>query len=119
MLYQEATHSKVKIGQLWRCTLPVRLTVLIVAVDSCPGGLVINALLEDGVKNTGVDRVLAPTGWQHLEPYLVELLDEGIDVSEHLASYNEWKQLAEDGKAGYFTSAPADVLSTLRNAIRR
>ena len=119
MVYQETTHPRVKIGQLWRCTSPVRVSVLIVAVDSCPGGLVMNVLVEDGMKIKGVGRVLAPIGWQQLEPCLAELLGEDIDVSEHLASYNEWKQLAQDGKAGHFTCAPAAVLSTIRNGIDR
>ena len=33
-----------------------------------------------------------------------------------LASYDEWKNLAQLGNAGFFTCRPAEVLKTVRNA---
>ncbi len=116
MLYVEAKHSVVAVGQVWRC-LPqdgTTVVIVIVAVDRGPMGFVMNVVLEDGRDINGVQRLLAPIGWEHLEAHLGEVLSEGADVSEHWGSYEEWKELAQKGKAGYFTCTPGQVLSTAR-----
>ena len=91
-------------------------TALIVAIDACPGGFVVNVLLESEQQGDGPNAVLAPVGVQHLESHLVEMIAEQVDVTEYGASYDEWKNLAQLGKAGFFTCSPAEVLKTVRNA---
>jgi hypothetical protein len=117
MLYVEAKHSVVAVGQVWRCLPQDGTTAIIVAVDRGPRGFVMNVVLEDGRDLNGVRRLLAPIGWEHLEAHLGEVLSEGADVSEHLGSYEEWKELAQKGKAGYFTCTPGQVLSTARKGM--
>jgi hypothetical protein len=117
MLYERATHPRANVGQRWLCTPPGATTVLIVAVDSSPGGFVMNVLVEDGLNTNGVARVLAPIGWQQLEPHLAEVIAEYVDVSAHLSSYDEWKEQAQDGKAGYWRCSPAEVLTRVRKSV--
>ncbi|MGK3983877.1 hypothetical protein WME99_12615 [Sorangium sp. So ce136] len=114
MLYVEAKHSVVAVGQVWRCVPQDGTTAVVVAVDQGPTGFAMNVILEDGRDINGVRRLLAPIGWEHLETHLDEVLSEGADVSEHRGSYEEWKELAQKGKAGYFTCTPGQVLSTAR-----
>jgi hypothetical protein len=114
MLYVEATHPAVEVGQVRRCASPTGATALIVAVDRGPTGFVMNVLLEDGQDVNGVRRVLAPIGWECLEAHLGDVLTDRADVSPHLASYGEWKEMAQDGKAGYWTCSPELVLASVR-----
>ena len=116
MLYEEATHPRIAVGQLWRyARLPG--TALIVAVDRGPAGFVVNVVLEDGVATNGVRQVLAPVASSHLEGHLGEVLSEHVDVSEHLPSYLEWKEQAQEGKAGYWSCAPDQIIATVRNGV--
>jgi hypothetical protein len=112
--YVEAKHPAVAVGQLRRCVSPPGATVLIVAVDRGPSGFVLNVVLEDGREINGVRQVLAPIGWEHLEAHLGDVLSEGADIASHVDSYREWKELAQAGKAGYWTCSPEQVFITVR-----
>ena len=114
MLYEEATHPRISVGQLWRCASHDGETALIVAIDSCPGGLVVNVILEDGSETNGVRQLLAPIEWQHLDAHLGEVIGEHVDISTHLDSYLEWKESAQLGQAGYWTCAPGQIFATVR-----
>ena len=114
MLYVEATHPAVAVGQVRRCTPPDGATAMIVAVDRGPSGFVMNVVLEDGRAVNGVREVLAPIGWEQLEAHIGEVLSDVADVSPHLASYAKWKEMAQAGKAGYWTCSPEQIVATVR-----
>ena len=118
MLYKEAKHPAVAVGQVRRCKSPAGSTALIVAVDSSPSGFVINVLLEDGQEVNGVRQVLAPIGWEHLKAHLGEVLSDGADITPHLDSYAEWKEMAQAGQAGCWTCSPEKVFTTVRKGAR-
>jgi hypothetical protein len=114
MLYLEAMHPAVEVGQVRRCRSPTGATALIVAVDRGPSGFVMNVLLEDGQEVNGVRQVLAPIGWEHLEAHLGDVLSVSADIKPHLDSYAEWKEMAQAGQAGYWTCSPEQVLANVR-----
>lgn len=116
MRYVKAMHPEVAVGQVRRCISPVGSTALIVAVDRAPSGFVMNVLLEDEKEVNGVRQVQAPIGWEHLEAHLGDVLSEGADVTPHLESYAEWKELAQGGRAGYWTCSPEQVFANVREA---
>ena len=117
MLYEKSPHPSVAVGQLRRCTSPPGATALIVAIDRYPHGFIMNVVLKDGQELNGVRQVLAPIDWEHLENHLGDVLSEGSDITSHLDSYSEWKDLAQAGKAGYWTISPEKVLATVRQSI--
>lgn len=114
MIYLEATHPAVVVGQVRRCTSPDGATAMIVAVDRGPSGFVLNVVFKDGRDVNGVREVLAPIGWEQLETHIGEVLSDAADVSSYLGSYAEWKEMAQAGKAGYWTCSPEQILATVR-----
>ena len=73
-----------------------------------------NVVLSDGRDINGVRQVLAPIGWEHLRDHIGDVVSDGADVSPHLGSYAEWKEMAQDGKAGYWTCSPEQILARVR-----
>lgn len=115
MLYIPATHPKIAVGQRWRCVLPSGATAVIVAIDSAPNGLVVNVVIEDHAHGDNVNPVLAPVDWAQLEPQLSELVADNVDVSEHVASYESWKEQAQTGEAGFWRCSLEKILDTVRH----
>lgn len=102
-LYVTTQHSTLGVGQRWRCR--GELSCVVVALDACPGGVVVNLLLE-----TPTQRVLAPCALERVLPETLECVAEGVDVSEHLEDYQAWKALAQEGRAGHWSCDLAQVL---------
>ncbi len=117
MLYKTVELPEIKVGQLLSTSPPAKETILIIAIDSGPDGYVINVLIKDGQNINGVDRILAPVKWDILKPILNEVIDDQIDVSDHLESYLDWKEIAQEGKAGYWTCLPSEIMATIREKI--
>lgn len=114
MTYTTIEHTKVRVGQRWSCTSGAE-SIVVVAVDSFPGGTVVNVLI-DAIDGSGEQKtVLAPVEWEQLNPALREVLGTGVDVSQQVERYLEWKSLANDGKAGIWTCGIAKILE---NALR-
>lgn len=80
--------------------------------------LAVNALLQGHANDQHIVRALVPIDWAQLEPHLGRVVETGVDVGDHLGSYQEWKQAAEAGHAGVFTVSPAEILALLRETVR-
>ena len=113
MLYKSTVLPEIKIGQVWCLPPPGTKKILIVAIDTALNGYVINVLIEDGQDINGVKSALAPLEWDVLKIQLDKVVEER-DVSEHIDSYEEWKEMAQEGKAGFWQCTPAEVLATIR-----
>ena len=116
MIYESSEHPDIKVGQVWSSSSLENATILIVAIDSSPNGLTINAYIEDGREINGVKNIFAPISLEMLIPELEEIIKTNQDVSEHLDSYDEWKCQAQAGKAGVWACSPAKIFSNIRGS---
>ena len=117
MVYTSIEHDIVKAGQAWTCRPACKAErVVIVAVDSYPGGTVVNILIELNHESESLGQILAPIAFSCLEPDLVAVVANDVNVSPHIPGYTEWKRLANEGQAGVWTCAIETIIATLNEA---
>lgn len=117
MLYSTIDHEVLRPGQAWACVPDCRASrVTIVAVDEYPGGVAVYLVIEALSDSGSPQKVLAPIAWAFLEPDLVKAIEEGVDTSEHLAGYTEWKRIANEGQAGVWTCGVDKIVETVTSA---
>ena len=118
MIYETLSHSSFRPGQVWSCENSNQLEITIIAIDSYPEGSVFNVVVEDGIDMNGVRRILAPIDSNYIEHLLSEKIRDHSEVTDDLISYDEWKGLAQQGKAGVWTTSPEQILSSVREQVR-
>ena len=106
------------IRKFWSCAGCDQLEITIVAIDLYPEGSVFNVVVEDGIEMNGVRRLLAPIDAKFIEHVLTDKIRDHSEITDDLKSYDEWKELANQGKAGVWTIAPKQILFNVREQVR-
>jgi hypothetical protein len=120
MVYSSIEHNIVKAGQAWSCKSTFNAArVLIVAVDSYPGGTAVNIVIEFNNESEDPGQILAPIAFSYLEPDLVAVVANDVNVSQHIPDYTEWKRMANEGQAGIWTCSIDTIIATLNEANAR
>ena len=120
IIFKTIDHETLKVGDRWLAkseTDDKIKSILIVAVDAGPKDILcVNIVIERPDATDGCLKVLAPIDYKLLKPSLIKVLNQNVDVSEHIESYQNWKSLANQSKAGMWTMNIDKIVTTIKKA---
>ena len=116
MIYNTLQHETLKVGDRWqvKANPDAKIkSITIVAVDGAPkDSCCVNIVIDRPDATDKCKAALVPMDYNKLKPSLIKVIERNVDVSEHIESYQNWKAVANQGKAGFWTLDIENIVKT-------